>query len=136
MTDNDGDCLARVHLFICVTCRRTGDPPSPDGPSSGARLYAAVTACLTEADASIAIAPVECLSACNRPCAIAFAAAGKWTYVYGDLPHDSAAQSIVAGARLYADTSDGLVPWTLRPAMLKSGVVARVPPVKLPSVGD
>ena len=33
----------------------------------------------------IALKAVECLSVCKRPCTVALAAPGKWTYVVGDL---------------------------------------------------
>ena len=33
-------------------------------------------------------APVECLSVCKRPCTVALAAPGKWTYVVGDLDRE------------------------------------------------
>ena len=66
---------------------------------------------------------------CKRACTISFAAPGKWTYVYGDLPADTGAEVILDGAALYGATSDGLIPWKQRPDALKRGVVSRVPPL-------
>ena len=37
------------------------------------------------AEPDIALKAVECLSVCKRPCTVALAAPGKWTYVVGDL---------------------------------------------------
>ncbi len=111
-------------LFVCVTCRDAAH--APDQPSAGARLHAALRAAVD--DTAVTIVPVECLSVCKRTCAVGFAAPGKWTYVYGDLPPDSAALVILAGARLYAEAPDGLIPWKQRPDALKKGVVSRVPP--------
>ena len=112
-------------LYVCTTCRDAAH--SPDAPSAGARLYASITA--APADAAVRIVPVECLSVCKRVCAVSFAAPGKWTYVYGDLPAATAADIILHGARLYAEAPDGIIPWKQRPDALKKGAVARVPPL-------
>ncbi len=128
----DADRAAPMTLFVCVTCRDADH--SPDAPSAGARLFEAIRteANKTEAagagDGIVTIVPVECLSVCKRVCAVGFAAPGKWTYVYGGLPSDTAAPTVLAGARLYAQAPDGLIPWKQRPDALKKGVVARVPP--------
>ena len=55
-------------------------------------------------------------------------AAGAWSYVFGDLAPDSGAD-LVAGARLFAASVDGLLPWRGRPDSLKRGLIARVPPL-------
>ena len=121
-----------MRLYVCTTCRDATDraeanPASASEPRAGAKLYAAL---LAETPCSaISIIPVECLSVCTRSCAAAFAAPGKWTYVYGSLPHETAAPALLEGARLYAQASDGLIPWKLRPAALKTGVISRVPPL-------
>ena len=67
------------------------------------------------------VEPVECLSVCKRPCTVAVAAAGRWTYVYGDLDPDSSAETILDGVGLYAGAPDGIVPWRARPAGLPQG---------------
>ena len=77
----------------------------------------------------MAIEANECLSVCKRACTISFAAPGKWTYVYGDLPAETGASVILDGAALYAATTDGLIPWRQRPEALKRGVISRVPPL-------
>lgn len=118
-------------IHVCTTCRVPGDPDAADRP--GARLLAALSAALLRrpeaADARFTIQAVECLSVCKRPCTVAFAAPGKWTYVYADLAPETAADTILAGAALYADAPDGIIPWRQRPDALKRGVVARIPPL-------
>ena len=110
-------------LLVCVTCK------SDDGPV-GAALYEALGARL--AGGPIALKPVECLSVCKRPCTVALAAAGKWTYVVGDLSSREHVEDVVAAARRYAAAPDGLVPWRERPLPFRKGVVSRTPP--LPSL--
>jgi predicted metal-binding protein len=109
-------------IHVCVNCRAVGENAS-QGERAGAQLMAELA---MQAGPSVAIAPVECLSVCKRPCTIAFSAPGKWTYVYGDFAADSAAEILTAAA-LYAAAPDGLIPWAQRPAALKKGVVARIP---------
>jgi predicted metal-binding protein len=120
---------APVTLYVCSTCRAAGD--DPDGPRAGTRLAAELRRRARRGAAGtegIAVVPVECLSVCKRPVTIGFSAPGKWTYVYGDFPPESA-DEILAAARQYAAADDGLIPWRERPDALKRGVVARLPPV-------
>lgn len=110
-------------IHVCVTCRASGaDPTSALRP--GAELLAE----LNRHEPAYAIVPVECLSVCKRPCTVAFSAPGKWTYIYADLAAGSAAETILHGAKLYAEAPDGIIPWKIRPDALKKGVVARLPP--------
>ena len=80
---------------------------------------------------SIALKAVECLSVCKRPCTVALAAPGKWTYVVGDLDRDLHLEDIVIGARRYAASPDGVVPWRERPLCFRKGVVSRTPPLTI-----
>ena len=77
----------------------------------------------------IALKAVECLSVCKRPCTVALAAPGKWTYVVGDRDRDSHLADIVVGARRYAASPGGIVPWRERPLCFRKGVISRTPPL-------
>jgi predicted metal-binding protein len=81
------------------------------------------------AEPGIALSAVECLSVCKRPCTVALAAPGKWTYVVGDLDRDSHLEDIVVAARRYAVSPEGIVPWRERPLSFRKGVVSRTPPL-------
>ncbi len=107
-------------VLVCVTCK------SEQGPL-GAALYKALEARL--AGEAIALRPVECLSVCKRPCTVALAAPGKWTYVVGDLSLETHVEDIVTAARRYAAAPDGLVPWRERPLPFRRGVISRTPPL-------
>ena len=111
-------------LLVCVTCKSDGGP-------LGAGLFAALGERLA-AEASIALKPIECLSVCKRPCTVALAAPGKWTYVVGDLTREEHIEDIVTAARLYAASPGGIVPWRERPLSFRKGVVSRTPPLMLP----
>ncbi len=78
---------------------------------------------------AIALQPVECLSVCKRPCTLALAAPGKWTYVVGDLSPETSLDDILLAATRYGATSDGIVPWRERPLPFRRGVISRTPPL-------
>jgi predicted metal-binding protein len=115
---------AAATLLVCVTCK------SDEGPL-GAGLFAALSQRLSGAT-DIALNPIECLSVCKRPCTVALAAPGKWTYVVGDLRREAHIEDIVTAARLYAASPAGIVPWRERPLSFRKGVVSRTPPLALP----
>jgi predicted metal-binding protein len=115
-----------VTILVCRTCR---DSTGSDAEPRPGRLLAAST---REAAAShaIPVAEVECLGNCKRRLSAALLKPGAWSYVFGDLTPDSGAD-LVAGARLFATSLDGLLPWRGRPDSLKRGLVARIPPLAI-----
>lgn len=130
MPDEDIQAAHQVVLYVCATCRLAGDTSEP---RAGARLVSALRDAVAEAGtAGVAVESVDCLSVCKRPCTVAVASEGRWTYVYGDLDPIESAKTILAGIGLYAETPDGLVPWKARPEAFRKGVVARIPPFPPP----
>lgn len=117
--------LVPTTIYVCVTCRAEGDASEL---RAGRRLHDAIVDEVGR-DPSLRVVSVECLSVCRRPCSVGFAAPGKWTYVYGDLPADVSAPVLAEAARLYGAAPDGLIPWKLRADAIRKGVVARVPPL-------
>lgn len=128
MAENRAEIVAETILYVCTTCRTEGDPSEE---RAGARLLAALREeARRGAVEGLRIEPVECLSVCKRPCTVALASEGRWTYVYGDLDPVQTARTILDGIGLYAGTADGIVPWRERPQEFRKGVVARIPPMK------
>jgi predicted metal-binding protein len=115
-------------LHVCTTCR-AGEVLEDDAPRPGALLHAALEA--AGAPEGVRIVPVACLSACSQGASVAISAPGKWSYVYGRLTRDDAAD-ILTGAAAYAATADGLVPWRERPVIFRKQSLARIPPLELP----
>lgn len=112
-----------ARLYVCTTCRREGYDPAE--PRDGALLLAEIET--IGAPEGVVVQGVECLSACANGCAVALSAEGKWTYVYGRLSTENAAD-ILAGAARYAASTDGLVPWRDRPEIFRKQSIARIPP--------
>jgi predicted metal-binding protein len=115
-------------VFICTTCKAEGD-----AEPRGTALFEAVIGQLRQSPAEeLVITPIECLAVCKRPCTVALSATGKWTYIVGDLAPDLHAEDVVAAARAYDTSRDGIVPWRERPVCFRRGIVARIPPVTSP----
>ena len=119
----------RTKVFVCISCRRRlGDDESQfDHP--GPALAEGVRALLAD-DPSIDVVDVECLAVCKRPCTVALAGDGKWTYVVGDLDNVAHCEEVAAAARAYAKSENGIVPWKERPLTFRKGVISRIPPLK------
>ena len=127
--------IAPHSILVCTTCASTWQNGQRVGTSGGETLFARLQAHLQDhPHEAIALVPTSCMSACSHACAVAFAAAGKHSYLFGDLPHDEAnlpqtVAAIATCATLYAERPDGLLAWGERPEPLKNGVLARIPPV-------
>ena len=111
-------------LYVCTTCKR-GEPVPEGTPAPGADLHAALIA--AGAPDGVRIIGVECLSACNTGCAVSLTMPGGWSYVYGRLGPENAAE-ILEGAAKYAATIDGIVVWRDRPVIFRKQSIARIPP--------
>ncbi len=117
--------MSTTTIHVCAVCRQGDDADA----RPGALFIEALRAQLAqEQDAAIAVEAVECLAVCKRPCTAAISAPGKWTYVIGDLAAEEHIGEIVAAAKAYAASENGIVAWAQRPACFKKGVISRTPP--------
>jgi predicted metal-binding protein len=112
---------AAATLLVCVTCKSEAGPQGPG-------LFAALAVRLN-GEPGVSLKAVECLSVCKRPCTVALAGPGKWTYVVGDLTLEAHIEDIVTAVRRYAASPEGIVPWRERPLSFRRGVVSRTPPL-------
>ena len=119
-----GGAEAAITIYVCVTCR--AGLPLDLVPIPGEVLAAATAR--AAAGTGIAVRRVRCLANCNRGLSAAVRRDGAWTYVFGYLDAATGAGALIEGARLFAHSPDGLMPWRGRPAALKRGLVARTPP--------
>ncbi|MGO8739815.1 DUF1636 family protein [Rhodoblastus sp.] len=115
-----------VVVQVCTTCRAEGEALEPREHRAGARLFAALSAQGNAGDP--AVIGVECFAVCRRPCTLSFSRPGAWTYIFGEVAAETDPREIFAAARLYDASPQGVIPWKMRPAFLKSGLVARFPP--------
>jgi predicted metal-binding protein len=125
-------------LFVCTTCGSKWEDGRRIGTSEGERLLQELAALHQDWDLAteFPIQAVGCMSACSRSCAISFAAAGKHTYLFGDIaPQDPSItlSNILDCAEKYYQHPTGVLPWAERPAPLKQGILAKIPPLTLPT---
>ena len=125
-------------LFVCTTCGSKWENGRRVGTSEGERLLQELVVLHREWDlaAEFPIQAVGCMSACSRSCAISFAAAGKHTYLFGDISATDAEiplNNILHCAEKYYQHPTGVLPWAERPAPLKQGILAKIPPLSLPT---
>lgn len=111
-------------ILVCVTCRTDKEP------EAGRALADATVLAAAEAP-EIQVQSVCCLGNCARGLSAAIRCTHAWTYIFGALESTSDGPALVAGARLLAHATDGLLPWRGRPDSLKRGLIARVPPAAL-----
>lgn len=115
----------RTTVLVCITCRTPADPT--DAPRKGLALADATAHALGE-DRDVEVKRVRCLGNCNRGLSAAIRRDRAWTYIFGDLDAERDGPTLIVGARLFAGSTDGLMPWRGRPDPLKRGLIARVPP--------
>ena len=116
------------HLHICVTCR-AGREVADGEPTPGQVLHDAVSA-LASDGAPVAVQAVACLASCERGCAAAISAPGKWGYLLGGLSDAVAGDLLIYGAA-YAASRTGTVMPSKRPVSLASSVLGRFPAQEL-----
>jgi predicted metal-binding protein len=114
---------AGVTIIVCSSCR---DEKGSDAHPRAGAVLAGVTAQAAQGS-GVSVKQVECLGNCKRRLSAALLRDGCWSYVFGDLAVDSAAD-LLTGAELFSQTTDGTLPWRGRPDSLKRGLVARIPP--------
>jgi predicted metal-binding protein len=115
-------------IYVCITCKRQGtqDSERDSEPRPGALLATATERAAEGTE--VTVRRLKCLANCTRGPSAAMRANGSWTYVFGGLDANCA-DALVEGARLLAGAADGILPWRGRPAPLKRGLIARVPPM-------
>jgi predicted metal-binding protein len=118
-------------LFVCTTCASVWQDGKRVGESGGQQLLQQLQALAQtwELQHKFSIQGVECMSACNHACAIALRGEEKLTYLFGNLAVDDSPSAILQCATQYYVNPDGLLPWSERPEPLKTGILAKIPPL-------
>lgn len=120
-------------LFVCKACASVWKNGQREGKSGGQQFFEKIYELAQNWDLReiFQIQEIECMSACSHSCTVSFAAPGKYTYLFGDLPanEEKSAIAVLECANQYYAKPDGLLPWSERPEPLKKGVIARIPPI-------
>jgi predicted metal-binding protein len=87
-------------------------------------LKAALSADVSQ---KFSLRPVDCMAGCERPATVGFQAAGKATYLFGDIESPDDIRALAQFAQQYLTSDTG---WTCagdRPAALYDKTLARIP---------
>lgn len=123
-------------LFVCTSCGSSHKTKQYVVKSTGERLLKQLQTLHHDwvLQDDFSIQPVECMGVCEQACAIAFVSPDKQTYLFGNLPADSAcveatATAVLKCASQYHAKPDGLLPYSKRPELLRTGAIAWIPPM-------
>lgn len=116
-------------LFVCRSCAFSPTQRDYKGQRGGRYLLSSLLRLQEQSPlpSGFKIGAVDCLSACDRPCTIALAAAGKTTLMFGDLLPLHSAAAVLQLAHQYYSSVDGIVSRQRRPESLQKGILARIP---------
>lgn len=118
--------MSPVTLTVCTTCFPPGQPR--EGQPEGERLLACLQAAAF--DLPVQVRGTACLSACSQGCAVAVQGPGKLSYLFGaQRASDGHAQALLVVAQQHAGSTEGLLTWDQRPALLRGHLLARLPPL-------
>ncbi len=130
--------MSDTEIIVCTTCRPPG--ASRELSAEGLALFEAVQEALlvceldTGLHEGLQVRGLACMSGCSRACTVTLQARGKFSYYFGDLvPDAETAAQVIACAQLHMHSADGNLARNTRPERLRSGILARLPPIGLGS---
>ncbi|NJK64669.1 MAG: DUF1636 domain-containing protein [Synechococcaceae cyanobacterium SM2_3_1] len=123
--------MSKHALFVCESCFFAPNCPYHEGETGGRILLNKLSRMHREwhLNEDFTIKPVKCMSACQRPCAVAISGPQKTSCIFGDMPPLECAPAILKFAEHYHSSVDGFVSRVRRPDLLRKTVVARIPPL-------
>jgi len=118
-------------LFVCQSCHRSLEKRLKDRLADGDRLLEQLNTLHPEQlqPEDVEIQPVSCLWTCDKPCAAAFSAPHKPTYLFTNLPTEQAASALLQFGDLYLSSSTEDIPWKQFPEALQTASIAKIPAV-------
>ena len=128
---SDTGPAGRPTVMVCITCRAATDLTAAsdlDAPRPGSALADATTIEAAGTD-DVSVQRIRCLGNCSRGLSAAIRCENSWTYIFGGLDPARDGPSLIIGAQLLAQATDGIMPWRGRPESLKRGLIARIPPI-------
>ncbi|MGF1569543.1 MAG: DUF1636 family protein [Nodosilinea sp.] len=123
--------MSKPILFVCQSCHHSSEKCPEHQPADGTLLLEKLNKLAAEQSQSdkLEIQAVGCLWTCDKPCAVAFSAPTKPTYLFTTLPTDQTAPSLLQFGDLYLTSNTGDIPWKQFSAVLQSASIAKIPAV-------
>lgn len=125
-------------LFVCQSCQHSSEDRPKDQPTDGTHLFEQLNS-LTAKESQfnhVEIQAVGCLWTCDKPCAVAFSAPTKPTYLFTTLPTAETAPALLQFSHLYLTSTTGDIPWKQFPTVLQSASIAKIPAIEEESKTD
>lgn len=122
------DCMDRTKhkITACTSCRHKGTDCKP-GLELIKQLRVALDAVSGALPSDFEISGIAYMMGCDRPCAVAYHATAKATYLFGDIAPEANIPDLVAFADQYCALDGGLCSSTNRPGKLRKYTLAGVP---------
>jgi predicted metal-binding protein len=122
--------MAKHALFVCKSCSFSPTQRDYMGKRGGFHLLTQLLNLYQKwvLQSEFVIQEVSCLSACKRPCTVAFTAPNKTTLMFGDLPPLQSAAAVIRLGEQYYSSNNGIVPRHERPEILRKRILAQIPP--------
>jgi predicted metal-binding protein len=118
-------------VLVCTLCGGTPETRSQGLKSGGLQLLEQLQAIHND-ETDITVKEVRCMAVCQQSCAIAVMGHGKRTYLFGNLPVEpenlaETTATVLSYARQYHANSEGIVPHSERPELLRSRTLVVLP---------
>ncbi|ASC71764.1 hypothetical protein XM38_027180 [Halomicronema hongdechloris C2206] len=123
--------MSKHILFICKSCNAKSEQEHTSDPSDGTKLLNQLQILhqTWPHQADLEIREVGCLWTCSSPCAVAFSAPDKATYLFTQVPATESAKALLKFGEHYLASNDGTIPWKHFPEALQSASIAKIPSV-------
>ncbi|MBE9169821.1 DUF1636 domain-containing protein [Pleurocapsales cyanobacterium LEGE 06147] len=122
--------MSKHILFVCKSCNAKSDQDHTAEPSDGTKLLNQLQTLhqTWSHQADLEIREVGCLWTCSQPCAVAFSAPDKATYLFTQVPATEV-EALLQFGELYLNSKDGTIPWKQFPEKLQSASIAKIPSI-------
>ncbi|NJL39089.1 MAG: DUF1636 domain-containing protein [Leptolyngbyaceae cyanobacterium RM2_2_4] len=124
--------MTRHTLFVCKSCSATiaHKDVTDDTITEGVLLLKHLQKLQQNRsiESELNVEAVGCLWTCDRPCAVAFSAPDKATYLFTKVPAN-ADEALLQFGELYLNSKAGDIPWKQFPEVLQSAEVAKIPSI-------
>jgi predicted metal-binding protein len=121
--------MSKHVLFVCKSCNSVHSDDIDYEKADGANLLNQLLNLHQDwmHRDELEIRSVGCLWTCNRPCAVAFSAPDKATYLFTNVATTESADALLQFGELYLSSKGGDIPWKQCPEVLQSAEVAKIP---------
>lgn len=128
--------MTKSVLFVCKSCTAETEQENTEQPSDGAKLLSQLQSLQDGACApNLEVRSIGCLWTCSHPCAVAFAAPDKATYLFTDVPA-TAAEALLQFGERYGNSAHGAIAWKQFPEPLQSVSIAKIPSAIFPEAAE